>query len=642
MQRRRIAAAIMIVTLAVVCGVMLRVKVLAGPEDQHPAATIDLPAPGAARDLLSGCNTVTLTFPDGTPAETVLQAVAPANTIETVFRENPALDGFEGFSLADPGASDLMVVNRLDAVWLCTDGLAPAQPPTPPNRFFGDVTIDGLPAPAGNNITATISGNVCGQTTVAADSTYVLDVVSSGQTAGCGTEGATVQFIVAGLPAGTATWHSGYFTELDLAAPSSGEGTLVRIGSGSAPTCTVDTVPLEVITALVSPPLLVGAATVDIQYDPAVVEPTGWTAGPDWDTALCSLAYGPNTVRCTGIDAQGVTGEVLLADLTFHCIGETGQSSPLDVQVVTLADPNGNSLPQQDDDGAFLCGLCGDVDCGGDIDAVDALFILQYVVGLRGSTDQCPLPTPPPETLFLPGANVNGDTGVDAIDALFVLQCVVGLRSCDFQCSGSPIGPATPPNRFFGDVTMDGAPAPAGTNVTTRIGGHICGQTTVQADSRYLLDVASVGQTGGCGTEGTQVEFRVAGTPVGSWPWSSGRFSSLDLPIPPNATPTPIPTPVSTPGPTPTPVPGTEAVYLVEGCNPLAMTWPNGTPTQTVAAAVWPPSVLHAMWRYGPVPGVWAGYSPLYPEESDLAQVEMLDAVFICVDGSATLSRPVI
>jgi len=92
-----------------------------------------------------------------------------------------------------------------------------AQPPTPPNRLFGNVTLDGAPAPAGTNVSATIGGNVCGQTTVMADSTYVLDVVSSGQTAGCGTEGASVSLTVGGSPAGNASWSSGQFTELDLA-----------------------------------------------------------------------------------------------------------------------------------------------------------------------------------------------------------------------------------------------------------------------------------------------------------------------------------------------------------------------------------------------------------------------------------------
>jgi len=67
----------------------------------------------------------------------------------------------------------------------------------------------------------------------------------------------------------------------------------------------------------------------------------------------------------------------------------------------------------------------GDVDCDDDVDAVNALFILQYVVGMRNGSDQCP---PPPGSIYLPGADADCDGDVDAVDALFVLQHVVGLR----------------------------------------------------------------------------------------------------------------------------------------------------------------------------------------------------------------------
>jgi len=56
---------------------------------------------------------------------------------------------------------------------------------------------------------------------------------------------------------------------------------------------------------------------------------------------------------------------------------------------------------------------------------VDALFILQYVVGLRLPSDHCP---PSEGHLYLPAGDVNCDDIVDAVDALFVLQHVVGLR----------------------------------------------------------------------------------------------------------------------------------------------------------------------------------------------------------------------
>jgi len=197
----------------------------------------------------------------------------------------------------------------------------------------------------------------------------------------------------------------------------------VRIGSGQAPNCSTDSVPLEIL----DPPVAVGAATIDIVYDPAVAEPTGWSAGPGWDMVQCSLNYAPNKVRCTAIDATGMGGDSLVADLTFHCIGETGQCTSLDVTVVTLTDPNGSPIPSVDQDGQFCCGgLCGDVNCDGAVDSVDAMFILQYVVGLRSPSDQCP---PPTGYLHLPSCvRVDCDADCDAVDALFILQLVVGIR----------------------------------------------------------------------------------------------------------------------------------------------------------------------------------------------------------------------
>jgi len=69
--------------------------------------------------------------------------------------------------------------------------------------------------------------------------------------------------------------------------------------------------------------------------------------------------------------------------------------------------------------------ICADVNCDGRVDAVDVLFILQYVVGLRSSSDECP---PPEDHLYLPAADVDHNGYVDVVDALFVLQYVVGLR----------------------------------------------------------------------------------------------------------------------------------------------------------------------------------------------------------------------
>jgi hypothetical protein len=96
----------------------------------QPVATITLPAPGAAKQLYPGCNNISLSFPDGTPSATVLQAVTPAGAVDTMWRHSAAQNRFEGYSAQYPQASDLLTVNFMDAVWLCmVEGLAAVQPP---------------------------------------------------------------------------------------------------------------------------------------------------------------------------------------------------------------------------------------------------------------------------------------------------------------------------------------------------------------------------------------------------------------------------------------------------------------------------------------------------------------------------------
>ncbi len=109
------------------------------------------------------------------------------------------------------------------SLWLASE-TARGQVPLPPNRFFGQVSVNPPKgAPAGTDVVATINGNICGETDVQADGGYVLDVLFTGPPQGepyvrpgCGTEGATVDFWVGGQPAGTATFHVGTFSPLNL------------------------------------------------------------------------------------------------------------------------------------------------------------------------------------------------------------------------------------------------------------------------------------------------------------------------------------------------------------------------------------------------------------------------------------------
>ena len=85
-----------------------------------------------------------------------------------------------------------------------------------------------------------------------------------------------------------------------------------------------------------------------------------------------------------------------------------------------------------------------------------------------------------------------------------------------------------------------------------------------------------------------------------------------------------------------------ESVDLVKGCNPLAATWPDATPIDTVVAGVAPAEALDAVWLFDPASGAWQGYSPAAPEASDLESVNNLDAIFVCMNAPGTISRPVI
>jgi len=82
-------------------------------------------------------------------------------------------------------------------------------------------------------------------------------------------------------------------------------------------------------------------------------------------------------------------------------------------------------------------------------------------------------------------------------------------------------------------------------------------------------------------------------------------------------------------------------VNLVVGCNPVALTYPDGTAITTVGSGVAPAGSLDAIWKFLPAEGRWIGYSAGAPAEvSDLQSVKRLDAVFVCVNVVATITMP--
>ena len=102
----------------------------------------------------------------------------------------------------------------------------------------------------------------------------------------------------------------------------------------------------------VGPPGL-GAWSVDILYDPAVISAESCTAGQG---GVCNPDFANGVVRFTGASAGGLEGDSVLAGITFSCLteGVSGITVVVDVLAdATIGDPQ--LLTPKIQNGAFAC-----------------------------------------------------------------------------------------------------------------------------------------------------------------------------------------------------------------------------------------------------------------------------------------------
>ena len=214
-----------------------------------------------------------------------------------------------------------------------------------------------------------------------------------------------------------------------------GTPVVVRIGSGTV--TPGGSIALD-LDALDVPSGSIGSFTIEVGYDPALLDAIACTPDPDGilDFADCSPDYATGVARCTGVSITGVSGpELTLCDVTFEADPATspGTLVPLPVNCVVLTDPAGDPIPCIPQNGAVTIGLLGDVNCDGLVNVVDALFILQYEVGLRVDSGGCPLP---PGTLNVAACDANDDGLCNVVDAMCILQFEVGIPVS--HCPGLP------------------------------------------------------------------------------------------------------------------------------------------------------------------------------------------------------------
>ena len=97
----------------------------------------------------------------------------------------------------------------------------------------------------------------------------------------------------------------------------------------------------------------VGAGTIELHYDPAVLEPTACQADPDnkFNLAICNPDYAAGVVKFTLASTGGVSGDMTLATVTFRAIGEPGDSSVLSASAPTFSNTDGQAIPTSITDG---------------------------------------------------------------------------------------------------------------------------------------------------------------------------------------------------------------------------------------------------------------------------------------------------
>jgi len=88
--------------------------------------------------------------------------------------------------------------------------------------------------------------------------------------------------------------------------------------------------------------------------------------------------------------------------------------------------------------------------------------------------------------------------------------------------------------------------------------------------------------------------------------------------------------------------PGQRKINLTQGCTNLASTFPDNTPTGTIVSNVNPSSAVLSVWEYDAASQRFKGYLPGATQATDLPTVNRLDAIYICVNASATFTEPAI
>lgn len=192
----------------------------------------------------------------------------------------------------------------------------------------------------------------------------------------------------------------------------------IQVGDGSLRMGETITVP---VALAVAPQTGLSGATVDLLYDPALVQPTACAMTMPTAVGFCNPHFdndgtAPDRLRFNLLVTPTMTNAVQLAELTFVGIGWNDAGAQIEPAIVAAVDASGNSVPLVGQSGllAFAEQRVGDVNCDGQSDGNDVALILAHDAALIDGGVQCP---PPEDALFLPQCDLNNDQQCDLLDA---------------------------------------------------------------------------------------------------------------------------------------------------------------------------------------------------------------------------------
>ncbi len=168
----------------------------------------------------------------------------------------------------------------------------------------------------------------------------------------------------AGAPAGALTFAAASTTAV------------VRVGTASVPPGGSIVMPVTAEGVPAGSP--VAALSIQVSYDPAVLDATACVVDPNhvFGSGFCNLTFekngiAPDAVRFNATSASGVSGNPILANITFQALGTSGATSILGVVIPVFADPAGNPIPVSNQDGQLCITPCADADADGVPDVSD-------------------------------------------------------------------------------------------------------------------------------------------------------------------------------------------------------------------------------------------------------------------------------